>query len=341
MDLEPAGGEGGEAGTDLESDASPPGGPYALCGSPVSCEEPLEPVKSGDTCFCSGRCSVDERGEYGPSSCPAPPPGYAPPYCKGPAFASICDLPCATYGSGTECPTGLLCGVSYNGLRCNTTADALAAEAPPTDGAIAEYELYGACETFSDDRCPNPTGAGRRVLRAEECSCTRLCFTDTQCPAPPARYGPAICLDVGESSAGFCAIVCDPEDPICPDFMRCGRVTDRESTRSVSVCRGGIYRHGDGDDVIEPGEVYGSSADGCAQGLGTTTAGGGRCVDSRCERDEDCPAPPPGYPSPVCDGSTCWLSCETEGSAEECLEGLQCRDVGAAGAPEVTVLACQ
>src|SRR5690606_6167194 len=156
------------------------------------------------------------------------------------------------------------------------------------------------------------------------------------CPPPPAGYGAPICLEATENFGGFCALTCDPASSPCPDHMRCAPATQRESKRAVNVCRGGIYRHGDGDEVIEAGEVYGSSIEGCDAGLGRTTAAGGRCIDALCERDEDCPAPPPGHSLPVCDADegesgSCWLSCETEGSTNECLDGLECGDLTPSG----------
>src|SRR5262249_28994353 len=110
-------------------------------------------------------------------------------------------------------------------------------------------------------------------------------------------------------------------------------------------CRGGIYQHGNGDDIIDPGEAYGPelpSGDYCDIGVSWTSEGGGRCTGS-CERDDDCPAPPPGYRSPVCDFyGTCWLSCDSPGATSECLPGLTCGNVNASAAvPEPYVLGCK
>src|SRR5690606_5770 len=145
-------GNAGYGGTQQTS-----GGPYALCGPAAACEVGLSAYRVGSTCFCVGECADDERRLYNASSCPPSPPGSLPPYCN--AYGH-CLLPCSVYRSGLECPTGLVCGVTGEGLRCVTTAEAIAAADPDIDSTIMDHRLYGACETFSSNHCPNVTGAG-------------------------------------------------------------------------------------------------------------------------------------------------------------------------------------
>jgi hypothetical protein len=142
-------------------------------------------------------------------------------------------------------------------------------------------------------------------------------------------------------NAGYCALVCadatgsfpcpaglsckSPPPPSCSGFFY-------RPANDVSVCRGGYYRHGDGDGVIEPGELYAimrSEEPVCDPHLGTagsSAAEGGHCVESfHCCVDADCPAPPPAYGSPFCGWDGCHLPCASDTDCPT--SGFQCTEV--------------
>jgi len=105
---------------------------------------------------------------------------------------------------------------------------------------------------------------------------------------PPAGYGRALCMheDSSLTSAypGYCPWFCADATGTfpCPMGLNCKAPPPDSCTgffyrpsSDVSVCRGGYYRHGDGDDVIEPGELYGimrTETPVCDPNLGQTTA---------------------------------------------------------------------
>jgi hypothetical protein len=265
----------------------------------------------------------------------------------------VCEIPCTTFGDEAQCPPGLACGVTVGGLRCVTTRAAIDAGAPGNgDDVIDPGELYSACETFAEASClPLPTGSGTVHRSAVDCFCSASCLADDECPAAPPGYGRPICLvdKFFPNDPGTCALTCDPgaADPPCPANLHCRAPVPGVTYPEVATCRGGIYRHGNGDDVIDPGEAYGPDLQPngvCDIGLAWTSEDGGRCI-GECERDDDCPAPPPGYRAPVCDNDgVCWLSCDNPGSTSECLPGLTCGDVNvwtSQPLPPPVVLGCE
>ena len=272
--------------------------------------------------------------------------------CTG---SGSCEISCLRYGSPDRCPAGFVCGVTVQGLRCTTTAGAIELLArPDTRTRIEALELYGACNTPEQVVCPRlPTGSGFARRDWGGCSCTADCIEDEQCPQPPAGYGRAVCVTQRFSpftpTPGFCALVCQDgaADFACPDDMRCAAPPSCEEVflyvpqADVSVCRNGPPRHGDGDDLVEPGELYGPERDEaprCDPGLGTTTADGGRCIVSPCCEDTDCPSGPPGYKPPVCNFyGECNLGCEVDA---DCPPPSTCTNVGSPAPLSPDVMGC-
>ena len=327
-------------GTDATA-ARPAGQAYEPCGYPIACAVDSEPRWFGMTCVCTPRCYSSYAHVDGGSSCPASPDGVSPPSCDD---GSGCEIPCRKFGEAAGCPDGLVCGMdSFNGLRCITTAAVVADFAGPDPRkTISDFELYGACRTYETPRCPeNAMGTSAAFTNSAECFCSARCLEDGDCPVPPAGYGRALCMheDSSLTSAypGYCALVCADATGTfpCPMGLNCKAPPPDSCTgffyrpsSDVSVCRGGYYRHGDGDDVIEPGELYGimrTETPVCDPNLGQTSRG--RCVDSfDCCVDADCPAPPPAYGSPFCawDGE-CYLPCVSDADCPT--SGYQCTEV--------------
>lgn len=324
--------DAGDDASDTEPLPREPGAAYELCGYPVACREGLQPVPFGPVCVCSGRCEDDHRREENAPGCPAAEDG-ATSYCD--AFG-WCSRVCSRYGESDECPAGLACGLTYDGFRCVTTKEILARHREPQPAhTIGPFELYGPCETFSERECPyHDLNTQITLRRADECLCSAFCQKDEHCPAPPLGYGRAVCLlePNWPRSHGYCSISCDPaRGDGCPASLRCQAGPDPSCKASfyfappvgLAACRGGLYRHGDGDEVIEPGELYGPRASEprqCEPGAGTTTAGNGRCVPQSCCTDADCPRPPTSYGTPFCHRWNCYLPCQTD---EQCPAGAE------------------
>lgn len=350
----------------------PAGAAFSPCGAPVECQAGTQSRQYGTTCVCEPRCNRSDANTYGAASCPPAPEGSAPPFCDA---SDWCELPCKAFGDTATCPEGLACGVTLNGLRCITTPAMVAAfERPDPRTAIHDFELYGACRTYEPAKCPYvvmgmPIGAPFQT--PADCSCSTLCFEDDDCPAPPAGYGPAVCLRAdlsrkGLQSAGDCALVCaDAENEFpCPPGLSCRQPPPatcdnplfEKPSSNVSVCRGGYYHHGNGDETIDPGEVYGiqippsptcnpsdpgviSSNGHCAGSCdpGVPWSSDGRCPGPECCADADCPAPPPGYPPAVCSSDgRCFVSCHSDADCPP--GGYSCTNVN--NPPGKKLLAC-
>jgi hypothetical protein len=331
------------------------GAAFELCGAPVECQKGSEPKRYGTTCVCEPRCSDKDAYTFGAPSCPTAPAGMAAPFCD---VLGWCELPCKAFGDTASCPEGLACGVTLHGLRCITTPAIAAAFARPDPRTtIRDFELYGACRTYEKPACPSTDmGVGEAFTTPADCFCSSLCLDDGDCPVPPAGYGRAACLRYdlsrkGLETAGHCALVCaasENEFP-CPLGLSCRAPPPtscddslyNKPSSDVSVCRGGYYHHGNGNDAIEPGEVYGiqippsamcdHDADPpvndpcggvCNPGIPWSSAG--TCPGPLCCSDADCPAPPPSYPPAVCAKGQCAVSCR---SGADCPVGYLCTDV--------------
>lgn len=346
----------GSTSVDAIKDAGPlraPGAAYELCGSKLSCQDGLTPHTVSSTCVCTRRCDDGHTKEYNAPGCPPPADGLGPAYCDAYGW---CVLPCSSFAETTGCPDGLACGVSRDGLGCITTPNVIESfRGPDRRDAIHDFELYGACRTFEPPVCPqNDLGTQYAVHGPGDCFCSAHCFGDDQCPQPPASYGRAVCLRADfpdPTLPGYCALACSDSSGSfdCPPNLRCipapAATCDAafyyRAPHDEAVCRRGIYRHGNGDDRIEPGELYGPQlpeSQGCAPGLGTTTEGGGRCIATNCCSDEDCPLPPPGYGSPRCWDNDCYLSCSIDSDCPE--GGYHCKNVGSAAIGSTPILVC-
>ena len=340
----PGGADAGRVSSRGTDAALPAALSYQPCGDPVACAAPSEPRWFGNTCICTPSCLRTDAYVYGAPSCPAGPAGASPPFCDDLGY---CEIPCQRLGEATGCPDGLVCGVDIHGNRCIATAAVVGSFTKPDPrSTISDFELYGACRTYETPTCPkNAMGTSDAFTNSAECFCSARCFDDGDCPVPPAGYGRALCMHQASSltrgDAGYCALVCaDATGSFpCPMGLSCKSPPPASCSgffyrpaSDVSVCRGGYYRHGDGDGVIGPGELYGlmrSVGPVCDPNLGTagdSAAEGGYCVESfDCCVDSDCPAPPPAYGSPFCAWDGCHLPCATDADCPT--SGFECTKV--------------